>query len=126
MRNAYGFEVDYGTFTGHPMDPRTEQDDNDPEYVKEQVAQTLLDAIDRGNPDELITVDGPVKQVTLSALITWMSEDAARLLLIACVHANKFGPANQAVERNERAARALRAFTERLASEYADDNWEAA
>lgn len=23
MRNAYGFETDYGTFTGHPLDPRT-------------------------------------------------------------------------------------------------------
>ena len=120
------FDVDYGRFTGHPMDPRTEQDDNDPEYVKELVAQVFTDAIDAGNPDALLGVDGPVKAVTLSALLTWMSDDAARLLLIACHHAVKFGPANQAVERNERAARALRAFIERVANEYADDNWEAA
>jgi hypothetical protein len=120
------FDVDYGTYTGHPLDPRTNQDDNDPEYVKDLVAEVFTDAIDAANPAALLPVDGPVKEVSVTALLTWMSEDAAKLLLIACSRAGKFGPADQAAERNEATARALRAFTELVAKEYADDNWEAA
>jgi hypothetical protein len=125
MLQNMSYDCDYGRFTGHPMDPRTTQDDNDPEYIKEQAAEAFTDAVDAADPAALLPVDGPVKEASVAALLTWISEDAAKLLLIACSRAGKFGTAD-AAERNEATARALRAFTELVAREYADDNWVAA
>lgn len=134
--NAYGFDQDYGPYLGHPMDPRTDPDATSPEAVRELIAEVFLDQLDKGNPNELIPVDGPVKETTLANFLTWMSEDAAKLLLIATVHARRVHSLGCGLTDEERAfsegmcerlaARALRAFAEKLAEEYAEDNEEAA
>ena len=39
MQNAYGFEVDYGRATGHPLDPRTPEV---PQYATDEATEHAL------------------------------------------------------------------------------------
>lgn len=96
--------------------------------AKLTAAEAFLRVLQRGDPSAKLPAIGTVRNLPIDSLMTYFSNDAARLLVAACAQALKPGASIGTAERfaEDRAvADLLRTFMAAVAAEYADDNVEA-
>ena len=93
--------------------------------AKLTAAEQFLRVCQGGHSEVTLPTSGTVPQLSICTLLTYLSEDCARLLLKACAQALKPGASIGTAERfaEDRAvADLLRTFMAEMAAEYANDN----
>jgi len=96
--------------------------------AKLTAAEQFLRVLQRGDPSATIPAIGAVRNLPIDSLMTYFSNDCARLLVAACAQALTPGASLGTAERfaeDRLVADRLRTFMAAMAEEYADDNVEA-
>ena len=90
--------------------------------------ERFLRVVQRGDPAVTLPTSGVVKNTDIVTLLTYLSNDCAKLLLAACAQALKPGASLGSPERlceDRVVADLLRKFMAEMGAEYASDNVEA-
>lgn len=84
-------------------------------------ATRFIEVIQSGDPAAMLPLDGPgIERADMQSMITWVGNDAARILLEACALAMKPGADQAASDRA--CVERLHKFIAHAAADYASDN----
>ena len=119
MSYQYGlYEPSFGTYTGHPMDPRTP----DPDAARDAALDAFVTGIEKGVDQYLPMAGDRGMKYRTSVYLGECSSEAQAALFKACHAALQDADISKLAEHNAAVAAALRAFIHTVAAEYADDH----